>query len=58
MDKRSTHFEQVPLKIAKKVAAAELKRKQKSLTDKESKPKSAIVPVEAAIVVGAGDLSL
>jgi hypothetical protein len=57
MDKRSTHFEQVPLKIAKKVAEAELKRKEKSPIDKASKPKSAIVPVEATIVVGAGDVS-
>lgn len=58
MDKRSTHFEQVPLKIAKKVAEAELKRKQKSPIDNASKPNSAIVPVEATIVVGAGDVSL
>jgi hypothetical protein len=46
------------LKIAKKAAEAELKRKEKSPIDKASKPNSAIVPVEDTIVVGTGDASL
>lgn len=58
MDKRRTHFEQVPLEIAKRVAEQEIKRKEKSPMDKARKPKSTILPVEARTVVGAGDPSL
>jgi hypothetical protein len=57
MDKRKTHFEQVPLKIAEKIAEKEIGRKEKSPVNRGSKPKTAVVPVEATIAVGAGGLN-
>jgi hypothetical protein len=53
MVKRRTHFEQVPVKVAEKIAEEEIKRKEKSPVVSGSKPKRAIVPVEATIAVGA-----
>lgn len=53
MVKRRTHFEQVPVKVAEKIAEEEIKRKEKSPVVSGSKPKSAMVPVEATIAVGA-----
>jgi hypothetical protein len=53
MAKRRTHFEQVPVKVAEKIAEEEIKRKEKSSVVGGSKPKSAIVPVKATIAVTA-----
>jgi hypothetical protein len=53
MVKRRTHFEQVPVKVAEKIAEEEIKRKEKSPVVRGSKPKTAIVPVGATIAVGA-----
>jgi hypothetical protein len=53
MVKRRTHFEQVPVKVAQKIAEEEIKRKEKSPMVRESKPKTAIVPVGTTIAVGA-----
>jgi hypothetical protein len=47
MVKRRTHFEQVPVKVAEKIAEEEIKRKQKSPVVRGSKPQTAIVPVGA-----------
>lgn len=54
MAKQKTHFEQVPVKIAEKVAAEEIKRKQTSSMNTGSKSKPTIVPLEATIVISGG----
>jgi hypothetical protein len=46
MVKRRTHFEQVPVKVAEKIAEEEIKRKQKSPVVSGSTSKTAIVPLE------------
>jgi hypothetical protein len=51
MVKRRTHFEQVPVKVAEKIAEEEIKRKQNSPVVRGSKPQTAIVPVGATILV-------
>jgi len=57
MDRRKTHFEQVPLKVAEKIAKKEIRRKEKSPVNSGRKPKTAVVPVVATIAVGAGGLN-
>lgn len=54
MTKRKTHFEQVPVKIAEKIAAEEIKRKETSSMNTGSKSKPTIVPWEATIVISGG----
>lgn len=53
MIKRKTVFEQVPVAIAKKVAAEELKRKEARLKNSAGTRKSS-GPATAIIVAGAG----
>jgi hypothetical protein len=53
MVKRRTHFEQVPVKVAEKIAEEEIKRKQKSPLVRGSKPKTATVPLGGTIAIGA-----
>jgi hypothetical protein len=53
MAKQKTHFEQVPVKVAEKVAAEEIKRKATSSTA-GSKSKPTIVPLEATITNSGG----
>lgn len=53
MVKRRTHFEQVPVKVAEKIAEEEIKRKQESPVVRGSTSKTAIVPLGATIAVGA-----
>jgi hypothetical protein len=57
MAKQKTHFEQVPVKVAEKVAAEEIKRKATNSMDTGSKSKIAIVPVEETIAVSAGGVN-
>jgi hypothetical protein len=54
MAKEKTHFEQVPVKVAEKVAAEEIKRKATSSMNRGSKSKPTIVPSEATIVISGG----
>jgi hypothetical protein len=56
MDKRMTHFEQVPLEVAKKVAEKEIKRKETRAKTGRRRPKTAGGPVEATILAGIGGL--
>ena len=53
MVKRRTHFEQVPVKVAEKIAEEEIKRKQKSPLVRGSTPKTATVPLRGTIAIGA-----
>ena len=53
MVKRRTHFEQVPVKVAEKIAEEEIKRKEKSPVVRGSKPKTAIGPLGATIAIDA-----
>lgn len=57
MAKQKTHFEQVPVKVAEKVAAEEIKRKETSSMDTGSKSTIAVVPVEETIAVRAGGMN-
>jgi hypothetical protein len=54
MAKQKTHFEQVPVKVAEKVAAEEIKRKETSSMKTGSKSKPTIVPGGATIVISGG----
>ncbi|MGA7916656.1 MAG: hypothetical protein WCA00_15590 [Candidatus Acidiferrales bacterium] len=54
MTKRKTHFEQVPLEIARKIAAEEAKRKEAKLKVAGSKRKSRAGFAPAASVVSTG----
>jgi hypothetical protein len=57
MAKQKTHFEQVPVKVAEKVAAEEIKRKETRSMNTGSKSKIAIVPMEETIAVSAGGMN-
>jgi hypothetical protein len=54
MTKRKTHLEQVLAKVAKKVASEEIKRQETSPMNTGSEPKTASLPVDAAILVVGG----
>jgi hypothetical protein len=54
MAKQRTHFEQVPVKVAEKVAAEEIKRKKTSSMNTGSKSKPTIVPARATIAISGG----
>jgi hypothetical protein len=57
MAKQKTHFEQVPVKVAEKVAAEEIKRKETRSMNTGSKSKITIVPMEETIAVSAGGMN-
>jgi hypothetical protein len=54
MTKRKTHFEQVPLEVARKIAAEEAKRKEAGVKNSESKRKSGEEFAPAAIAARTG----
>jgi hypothetical protein len=54
MAKQKTHFEQVPVKVAEKVAAEEIKRKAMSSINGGSKSKTTGGPLEATIAISGG----
>lgn len=54
MDKRMTHFDQVPIEVAKKVAEQESKRKEMGAKSGKSRLKTAASPLEATILAGVG----
>jgi hypothetical protein len=54
MAKQKTHFEQVPVKVAEKVAAEEIKQKETSSLNTGSKSKPTIVPLDATILISGG----
>lgn len=54
MAKQKTRFEQVPVKVAEKVAAEEIKRKATSSMNRGGKSKLPIVPLEATIGISGG----
>lgn len=54
MTKRKTHFEQVPLEVARKIAAEEAKRKEAGVKNSGSKRKSSAGFAPAAIVASRG----
>lgn len=54
MIKRKTVFEQVPLAVARKVAAEELKRKESERKNAGSKQKASGSLIEARLVTGEG----
>lgn len=54
MTKQRTHFEQVPLEVARRIAAEELKRKEAGLKKSGSKRKASGGCVPAAIAASTG----
>jgi hypothetical protein len=54
MDKRKTRFEQVPLAVAKKIAAEEIRRKEASAKAAGSAPPIAGSRLERTVAAGAG----
>jgi hypothetical protein len=54
MTKRKTHFEQVPLEVARKIAAEEVKRKEAGVKNSGSKRKSSERFAPPAIVASTG----